>query len=76
MKKGISRRAVLFECKIPNQVKANNYTMSTLKIGEDYGHLIRITDIDKGPGEKNNDLITMCAGPQYGKTKKAVNLAE
>jgi hypothetical protein len=72
------RTATFFQCKIPNQVEANNYTMSTLKIGEDYGHLVRITDIDKNQGEKekNNIFITMCAGPQYGKTKKAVNLAE
>ena len=63
-----------FHCLIPSQVEAKDYPLSTLKIGRKYGHLIQISDINNK--EVNNTIITMCAGPQYGKSKKAINLAE
>jgi hypothetical protein len=63
-----------FHCLIPSHVEAKDYPLSTLKIDKEYGRLVRISDINHKEG--NNTLITMCAGPQYGKNKKAVNLAE
>jgi len=63
-----------FHCLIPSHVEAKDYSLSTLKIGKKYGHLIPISDVNNK--EVNNTIITMCAGPQYGKRKKAINLAE
>jgi len=63
-----------FHCLIPSHVEAKDYSFSTLKIDQEYGHLIRISDINNK--EVNNTIIAMCAGPQYGKSKKAINLAE
>jgi len=65
---------IFFHCLIPAHVEAKDYPWSTLKIGRKYGHLIQISDINNK--EVNNTIITMCAGPQYGKNKKAINLAE
>jgi len=70
------RIITFFKCKVPSHIDIKDYSLATLKISEDYGHLLPINDIDKNKIVRNSTFITMCAGPQYGKTKKAVNLAE
>lgn len=70
------RIITFFKCKVPDHIDIKDYPLATLKISEDYGHLLPINDIDKNKVARNSNFITMCAGPQYGKFKKAVNLAE
>lgn len=70
------RIITFLKCKVPSHINIKDYPLATLKISEDYGHLFPINDIDKNKVARNSTFITMCAGPQYGKFKKAVNLAE